>query len=282
MRTFATIAASLAMSLAAIGLAVAAPGKPASASLRAASGTVGISNSQEGDHILAAGNMRPGDGVTGTVTIGNDGDVAGRFRVAATHPADTPGPYGGRLSGRMVLTLDDVTRGVTIFAGPPSAFAAHDVGTFAPGEEREFRFTMTLPQTAGNAYLGSALSLGFKWSAGAVAVATPKPKPPKPIPTPPAVPPAPAAPGTADVLGLPAATKCVKRGKLKVKLRAPAGTKIVSASLGVNGKVKRLKGAKVRKPVSLRGLRKRTKVTLTVRLSDGRTYKASRTYRACR
>ena len=170
MRTFATIVATLAMSLAAIGLAVAAPGDPASASLRRASGAVGISNSRAGDHILAAGNMRPGEGVSGTVTIGNDGDVAGRFKVAATPPQDTPGAFGGLLSERVELTLSDVTGAtpVVIFTGHPADFAEYDVGTFGPGEEREFRFTMTLPQAAGNAYQGSALSLGFVWTAGTV------------------------------------------------------------------------------------------------------------------
>ena len=51
----------------------------------------------------------------------------------------------------------------------------------------------------------------------------------------------------------------------------------------MNGRTKaRLKGAKTRKPVNLKKLRKTTKLKLTVRLSNGKTYKVSRTYRACR
>jgi len=51
----------------------------------------------------------------------------------------------------------------------------------------------------------------------------------------------------------------------------------------VNGRTKaRLKGRKTRRPVHLTKLRKTTRLKLTVRLSNGRTYKVSRTYRACR
>jgi hypothetical protein len=51
----------------------------------------------------------------------------------------------------------------------------------------------------------------------------------------------------------------------------------------VNGRQKaRLKGSETLKPVNLKKLRKTTKLKLTVRLSNGKTYKVSRTYRACR
>ena len=139
-----------------------------------------------------------------------------------------------------------------------------------------------------NLYQGSALSLGFEWRAGAVRSAVPRPTPKPVAPKPKAAPtPAPATPATpvaiADQLGLPAATRCVKGGRLKLKLKAPAGTRIVSATVAVNGKTKaRLKSKKVRRPVSLKKLRKTTKLKLTVRLSDGTTHKVTRTYRACR
>jgi spore coat-associated protein N len=296
MRTLATLVTSLAMALAAIGLAVAAPGRghdPASASLSAASGAVGISNSLAGAAVLSAGDLRPGDSVEGTVTIGNDGDVAGRFVLAAPDVVDTPGPGGGALSGRVVLTVTDLTGGTQLFSGHPADLAESDVGTLEPGDEHEFRFTLTWPSApAGdNLYQGSALSLGFEWRAGAAggSVPTPKPKPkpvkpkPKPAPTPTTPAPVPPPVSIADQLGLPAAKSCVKGRRLKLKLKAPAGTRIVSATVKVNGRTKaRLKGAKTRKPVNLKKLRKTTRLKLTVRLSNGKTYKVSRTYRACR
>ena len=88
--------------------------------------------------------------------------------------------------------------------------------------------------------------------------------------------------GSATVLGLPSSSKCYKRGKLKFKLKAPAGTKVVSATVAVNGKIKaRLKGKKVRKAVTLKRLRKTATVTVAVKVTGGRTYIGSRAYAAC-
>jgi hypothetical protein len=318
MRALATVVCSLLMALAAIGLAVAAPGRdhdPARAALGGASGAVAIANSHAGQSLFDAGDMRPGQGVTGTVTIGNDGDVAGRFTVATTNVTDVAGPNGGQLSQRLELALFDVTDAGdprSIFVGHPADFDEYDVGTLAPGDERSFLFTATLPDggvpasaTSGdNRFQDSRLSLGFQWRAGAATnvvptptptatpvvtpTPTPTPKPtkpkPKPKPTPTVTPtPTPTPPvSLADALGLPPASSCVKSAKLKFKLKAPAGTKLVSAIVTVNGKVKaRLKGAKVRKAITLRGLRKTTKLKVSVRASERQTYKASRTYKAC-
>jgi hypothetical protein len=312
MRALATVVCSVVMALAAIGLAVAAPGRdhdPARASLGGASGALAIGNSHEGDAVFAAGDMRPGQGVTGAVTIGNDGDVAGRFTVAATNIVDVAGPNGGLLSQRLELALFDVTDPddpVSIFVGHPADFADYDVGTLEPGEDRDFLFTATLPDggvpptatTGDNSYQHSRLTLGFAWTAvnaGTVIPTptptprpkpTPKPKPkPKPKPTPTATPTPTPTPtlSIADQLGLPPATTCVKRSKLKFKLKAPAGTKLKSAVVTVNGKTKaRLKGRKLKKAITLRGLRKTTKLKVTVRTTGKRTFKASRTYKACK
>jgi hypothetical protein len=295
MRTLATLIGSLVMALAAIGLAVAAPGSgddAARASVESATGAVGISNSHAGDALFSASAMRPGDGVTGTVTIGNDGDVAGRFAVRATGVHDTPGPNGGRLSQRLQLGLYDVTdvhRPVTVFAGLPADFGEVDVGTLAPGAKRDYLLAASLPRggPSDNLYQGSSVRLGLDWRAGAVAGAIPTPTPtappapPAPKPVTPVKPKVTPPPVVVETLGLPPATTCVRRGRMKVKLKAPKGLKVVSATVAVNGKVKaRVKGAKVRKPVRLR-LRKTSTITVTERASDRKTYTATRTYRAC-
>jgi hypothetical protein len=296
MRTVTTLLMSLAMALAAIGLAVAAPGRGdpavARAALAAASGAVSITNSHAGQAVLGAAAMRPGQTVRGTVQIGNGGDVAGRFAVRVTGVHDTAGPYGGLLSERVDLVLLDVTdaqQPVTMFSGHPADLEQVDLGALAAGEGRDYTFELTLPDggvpssdtTGDNRYQGSALSLGFEWVASGAAAATPKPKPGPtsvPKPKPPVIKPV----VMADALGLPAASGCVKNGRLKLKLKAPGGAKVVTATITVNGHVKaRLKGAKARKPVSLRGLRKTTKLKVTVRASSGRSYTGTRTYRSC-
>jgi len=209
--------------------------------------------------------------------------------------ADTPGPNGGLLSERIELVLFDVTdvgHPVTVYAGHPADFDQVSLGKFNSGEHRSYLFSATLPDggVSDNAYQGSGLSLGFEWRATAAPHATPTPTPtvtptkprvtPTPTPTKPIKPTTPTL-DIASALGLPPAVQCAKGGKLKFKLKAP-GAKVVSGTVAVNGKVKvRVKGKKVRKPVKLKKLKKTFKVTVTVKTSKRKTYKATRIYRVC-
>jgi hypothetical protein len=287
MRAAATVLSSLVMALAAIGLAVAAPGRDLSgpqAALSAASGAVSIANSHEGASLLHATNLRPGQAVSGTVDIGNDGDVAGRFTVLATGVADTP---HGLLSQRLVITLSDVTGAAAprqIFRGTPATLGEYYVATLAPGASRTLLVTATLPDggVGDNVYQGSSLSMGFEWHAAVATVSVPTATPrPRAIPTPTATP-TPVPVSIADLLGLPPASRCVRSSRMKFKLKAPPGTKLASAIVSAGGRKLRLKGSKLRRPITLRGLRKTVKLKVTARASNHHTYKASRTYRACR
>lgn len=300
MRPVATLIVSIGMALGAIGLAVAAPGGGhdlARAEVQATSGAVSIANSRAGQAVFSAAGMRPGEGASGTVTIGNDGDAPGRFAVRAAGVQDVPGAGGGKLSERVELVLFDVTNvqnPITVYAGDPAGFDQVSLGVIAPGGERDYLFAATLPDGADNRFQGSALSLGFEWSAATVAAApaptpTATPQPPAPTPTATPQPPTTPAPTTpppvalADAMGMPSPRSCVKRGRLTLRLKAPAGGKVVSATVKVNGRVKaRLKGAKAAKALSLRGLKRTTKLTVTVKASDKRTYSAARTYKACK
>jgi hypothetical protein len=303
MRPIATLVISLAMALGAIGLAVAAPGglvggqqELARAEVQAASGAVTIANSRAGQALFSAAAMRPGEGVSGTVTIGNHGDAEGRFAVQAAGVQDVPGAGGGRLSERVQLVLFDVTNvqsPVTVYAGPPADFDQVDLGVLTPGQERKYLFAATLPDGGAddNRFQGSSLSLGFEWRAGPAGSATPTPTPAPAAPPVPTATPAPATPTTpatppvalADALGLPAPASCVKSGRLTLRLKAPGGAKVLSAIVKVKGRVKaRLKGAQAAKPVTLRDLTKTTKLSISVKASDGRTYAAARTYKSCK
>jgi hypothetical protein len=304
MRATATLLVTLATAIAAIGLAVAAPGgghDQAQARVAAASGAAQIANSRAGQAVLSAGGMRPGGSATGTVKIGNAGSARGRFSVAGIGLQETPGAHGGLPSGRVLLVVLDVTDPddhAEVYSGTPQGLAA-DLGTFAPGEERDYEVRITLPDggtpgsgtTGDNRYQGAALSLGLEWRAVVAAEAstpTPAPKAPTaprapvtPTPTPTPTPTTPVS--LPDALGLPAAKTCVKRGRLKLRLKGPGGQKVVKATLKVNGRVKaRLKGAKARKPLSLRKLKRKTKLSISIKASDKRTYSASRSYKACK
>jgi hypothetical protein len=302
MRSTATLLLSLAMALGALGLAFAAPGpdhqKQARFRIQGATGAVHIQNSRAGQAVFNAAGMRPGEGVSGTVRIGNDGDAPGSFSVRRGGVQDVLGPNGGALSQRVELVLFDITNvhaPVTVYAGPPANFDPVTLGTFAPGKYRDYLFAATLPDGGSpgsgllgdNRYQGSSMSLGFEWRATTTAAATPtptpKPKPPTTKPKPPAKPPVITGDALADALGLPPAKKCASRRKFTIKLKAPAGATVVSATITINGKVKaRVSGGKTRAPVDLRGLPKgKFKVTIATRASDGKTYTSTRTYRTC-
>ena len=61
------------------------------------------------------------------------------------------------------------------------------------------------------------------------------------------------------------------------------GTKVVAATVKVNGKTKaRLKGAKAAKPLTLTKLKRTTKLSVSIKASDKRTYAATRSYKACK
>jgi hypothetical protein len=304
MRTLTTLIATVAMALAAIGLAVAAPGheQAPDASLTAAGGAVRITNSREGQAVVEAGAMRPGQSVSGTVRIGNDGDVAGRFALRPTTLADTPGPYGGVMSEWAELVLQDVTSGRTLYAGTPVELGQVDLGTVAAGERRDYSVAVTLPDGglggADNHYQGSALSLGLEWVATPESPAPTPTQPPGTTSPPATTPPATRAPATtprppvvdptgealADALGLPSARRCVSRRRFRIRLRAPHGARVVSAVVRIKGRkpVRVRGGRRTTAPVDLRGLPKgKFKVRVRVRASNGRTYKSSRTYRTC-
>jgi hypothetical protein len=312
MRALATAFASVVMALAAFGLAVASPyagrrDEPRAA-LAASSGAVRIANSREGQAVFTAAGIRPGEGVSGTLRIGNDGDVPGRFSVARSGMQDTPGPYGGRLSEQVLLELLDVTdaqQPATVYTGTPAGFGDTDLGTLAPGAYRDYVISATLPNgglplapdSGDNRFQGSALSLGLEWRATSADV-LPSPTQtsdpaPAPVPggTPGPLPPAPPAAGgvepageaLADAIGLPPAKSCVKRRRLRLRLKTPDRARVVSATIAINRKVKkRVSGAKARRPVKLRRLPKRRfTLGITVRAANGRTYTATRSYRAC-
>jgi hypothetical protein len=293
MRAVLPLLGALAMALSAFGLALAAPGTEgelADARVAAAAGAVQIVNSHEGTAVLGAAALQPGEQVSGTVSIGNAGTLPGRLALRTGALTDTAGPGGGRLSDALRLSVFDVTdaaQPATLYAGPAAGVPELAAGTVAPGGVREYRLEATLltPPGDDNRFQGSALSLGLEWGATAMLPpATPTPtSSPAPVSPPPApiAPTAPTpAPALADLLGLPRAGTCMRGGTLRFKLRAPYGGRVVSATVAVNRKTK-TKGRKALATVKLRKLPKRTTIAVTVKASDRKTYKASRTYSAC-
>jgi putative CocE/NonD family hydrolase len=91
------------------------------------------------------------------------------------------------------------------------------------------------------------------------------------------------AAGDAASLALPSAKRCVSRRRFTVRLPRLRHQRIVSATVKVGNRMaKRLRGARLRAPIDLRGLPKgRVRVIVTARTSTGRTLRQVRTYRTC-
>jgi len=300
MRSTSLLAATAATALAALCLTVAAPGAPREVSARAAaaSGSVSITNSEEGRALFTATGMRPGHVVAGQVRIGNGGDSAGLFSVAATGLGDVPGPLGGRLSGGLGFELRELSGGATLrtlYSGTPAGLGDVALGTFAPGEQRDYELVAWLPDTAADdVFQAASMSMGVEWHAVAVVEETPTPTATPiatvtPTPTPTATP-TPEPPIVtievialdADEAGLPSASSCLPRRKIRFRLRRPSHVAPVKAVVRVNHRrVGRARHSR-RITVNLRRVAtRRAKVRVRIWASDGRIYVVKRTYRMC-
>ena len=224
--------------------------------------------------MLGAEALRPGEQVSGTVRIGNDGALAGDLVLRPGALSDTAGPGGGRVSD--ALAAQHRRR-----HGPRPARDAlrRPAGRLHPARGRKGRCggSARVPvrgdvrDAPGRRQPLPGIRAQPRARVGATAV------PPAATPTPtrschaaprshgarrPAAP-APAA-AFADLLGLPRAGTCVRAGTLRFKLRAPYGGRVLSASVAVNRKTK-VKGRKALAAITLGKLPKRTTVAVTSR-----------------
>lgn len=295
MRGLLPLLVSLGMAVSALGLAFAAPAderrETAAMRLTSGSGNIAILNSREGLAVLGAAGMQPGDEVSGTVRIVNPSALAGRLVLGRGTVGDTPGAGGVALSDALVLRVVDITVPVapaTLYDGPLTGFTELAAGTLPVGGVREYEIAVTLVPGAGdpNRFQGSAMSLGLLWGASAIAPpVTPTPTPTStPGPGPIVVPPPAPTPtiSLADRLGLPRAGTCVRAKTMRFKLRAPYGGRVLTATVAINRKTK-VKGRTALKAITLRKLTaKKTTISVVVKASDRKTYKASRSYAVCK
>jgi spore coat-associated protein N len=147
-----------------------------------ASGTLSILNEKDGEAVLSASNMRPGDPAqTGTVDITNDGSLTGTFTLArgAVTNTDAGAPLAAKLNvtvvdcgayaGATAPTCGDLGETV-LYTGTLADMgtAGHEItslGSFASGAERRYRFSVALDSSAGNAYQGASATAEFDFNA---------------------------------------------------------------------------------------------------------------------
>jgi hypothetical protein len=162
--------------------------------LAAANGVHTLSNSAANTAVITAHDLMPGQGTTGTITIGNTGEAGGLLSLARLNMTDVPGPYGGKLSDVLTLKIEDVSGAQPreVFYGEVGGLERVALEVLPGGVKRRYRFTVVFPDSgpngADNAYMGSAVRFDYEWRAEALPVAaTPTPGPvvtPTPTPAP--------------------------------------------------------------------------------------------------
>ncbi|MEA2449821.1 MAG: hypothetical protein QOG63_1753 [Thermoleophilaceae bacterium] len=146
-----------------------APGRPHAAAVRAmaASGNVKLANSLGGGAIVSAAGINPGESVSGSVTLRNDGDSRAALTLSKSDLQDAPGTGGTRLSDGLFVRIDDLSASRNVYDG---AIAAMDPVTLAPipaGDSHQFRFTVSMPTIRGNQYQQASMSVRYDWNATA-------------------------------------------------------------------------------------------------------------------
>ena len=163
----AQLAVIAAWVVAAVSLPAPVAGGPALEMLASPSGNpLGQSNSKNGVAVLGASNLTPGASTTGTVKLTNTGSVDAELALQRKNLRDTAGPNGGALSEVLQLTVQNVTTPspVTVYSGRLATMPTVDLGAFpkkATGQT--YRFTVTLPRTAGDRYERATTRVDYVW-----------------------------------------------------------------------------------------------------------------------
>ena len=137
-------------------------------------GELEMNNDKAGSAILSLSNAVPGDDATGSVTISNDGTVAGEnwtlTQTVGTATAGDDPKSAASAQLRDTLQLRVSTGGVDVYNGPLNAFTSASLAPIAPGASRTYDFQVTFPGTgagADNGYMGSSVTAEYSWTATA-------------------------------------------------------------------------------------------------------------------
>lgn len=133
-------------------------------SLSVTSGTLSQTNSKASAAVLSISNIKPGDQVTGSVTITNTGSLAQVFTLKES-AASNSFPLDGNGVNYLQLTIRNTTDNVTLYSGTVGGVGDIALGTFAAnGGAKTFAYTVKLAEAAPNAAQGKAAAATYTWS----------------------------------------------------------------------------------------------------------------------
>jgi hypothetical protein len=143
----------------------------------AVAGGLRLTNSKQGEWVVRAGHLLPGQSRQGRVAIGVSGSAA-RVQLRPEQGSGATGPYGGPLDAVLRVQVSrpwakqPANRRV-FYNGTLAAMPAIALGSFQPASVRRYRIRVTLPdsgvppspQTGDNVYQGSSADVSFVWEA---------------------------------------------------------------------------------------------------------------------
>lgn len=182
-----------------------------------AEGSMALTDSKGGGAIFSLAEIAPGGTGAGEVTITNSGTAPGALSLASTDASDDPGRYGGLLSQRLQLRVEDLGPGGAkeVYSGGLASMPPLQLGTLPAGESRTYRFQVTMldggapssPFVDDNVYQQASTGIGYEWTLTELEGGDPDPEPPAGPPTsPPSAPPGPVPPSAPPSPGPPTGT----------------------------------------------------------------------------
>jgi hypothetical protein len=124
------------------------------------SGSLQHTNSKANQAIFQADGLKPGDTVTGGLTITNTGSLPANFGLTETVSSN------GFAADHLTLTITNTTTGSQVFSGTFGALQDGDrtaLGTIEPGQSNQFTFRVALDEVTPNSEQNKAASATYKW-----------------------------------------------------------------------------------------------------------------------
>ena len=123
-------------------------------------GTLTHSNSKADQAIFNLSNMKPGDTVTGTLTLTNTGSLPAAFSLTEVSSANS---FAG---ADLTLDITDTTTGSPVYSGTFGGLvdgAKTDLGTWQPTSAHTFKFVVKLITDAPNGDQGKTANAVYRW-----------------------------------------------------------------------------------------------------------------------
>jgi hypothetical protein len=118
-----------------------------------------MTNDHNGEAVITATNMAPGDSATEEVTIGNDGTVPFELYVQSTLSS-----VRNALTSALTLTITRSSDNLLIYRGALSSGAAIPIENLAVNGSTKFNASLSLSASAGNGLQSLSASVDLVWS----------------------------------------------------------------------------------------------------------------------